>query len=302
MSEPTVQTTTIAETIDDLLAQLRTAGEHPDPQLLDSIKALGHDAVQPLIAMATTPAEYEVAKDDHAALTGWAPYIAIDLLGELHPPEALEPLLSLLTWEDNVNLTIEVPDAIGRFGAAAIEPVTTFLADSTHSPWARSAAAESLAKITLTHPELQETIVATLTAQLDSNEPNTDDVCILNGFLVAQLVEQKARESAPSIIRAFEEDRVDIAIVAWPYVRDALDIPPDTAPNLDAQYPELRFSHPDDAPITSWLDTAPVSSWLDAPLNLDPETPYHRPTPKVGRNDPCPCGSAKKYKRCHGRS
>ena len=23
--------------------------------------------------------------------------------------------------------------------------------------------------------------------------------------------------------------------------------------------------------------------------------------PKVGRNDPCPCGSGKKYKQCHGR-
>jgi uncharacterized protein YecA (UPF0149 family) len=22
---------------------------------------------------------------------------------------------------------------------------------------------------------------------------------------------------------------------------------------------------------------------------------------KVGRNDPCPCGSGKKFKRCHGR-
>jgi uncharacterized protein YecA (UPF0149 family) len=26
-----------------------------------------------------------------------------------------------------------------------------------------------------------------------------------------------------------------------------------------------------------------------------------RTTPKVGRNDPCPCGSGKKYKYCHGR-
>ncbi len=25
-----------------------------------------------------------------------------------------------------------------------------------------------------------------------------------------------------------------------------------------------------------------------------------RAAPKVGRNDPCPCGSGKKYKRCHG--
>ena len=26
-----------------------------------------------------------------------------------------------------------------------------------------------------------------------------------------------------------------------------------------------------------------------------------RSQPKVGRNDPCPCGSGKKYKNCHGR-
>src|SRR5262249_23556291 len=25
-----------------------------------------------------------------------------------------------------------------------------------------------------------------------------------------------------------------------------------------------------------------------------------RAEPKVGRNDPCPCGSGKKYKKCHG--
>jgi preprotein translocase subunit SecA len=27
-----------------------------------------------------------------------------------------------------------------------------------------------------------------------------------------------------------------------------------------------------------------------------------RVEPKVGRNDPCPCGSGKKYKNCHGRN
>jgi preprotein translocase subunit SecA len=27
-----------------------------------------------------------------------------------------------------------------------------------------------------------------------------------------------------------------------------------------------------------------------------------REEPKVGRNDPCPCGSGKKYKKCHGQA
>jgi len=30
-------------------------------------------------------------------------------------------------------------------------------------------------------------------------------------------------------------------------------------------------------------------------------TPVKRDAEKVGRNDPCPCGSGKKYKRCHGK-
>jgi preprotein translocase subunit SecA len=34
------------------------------------------------------------------------------------------------------------------------------------------------------------------------------------------------------------------------------------------------------------------------------EAPKKRPVrvgQKVGRNDPCPCGSGKKYKHCHGK-
>jgi preprotein translocase subunit SecA len=31
-----------------------------------------------------------------------------------------------------------------------------------------------------------------------------------------------------------------------------------------------------------------------------PTQPKRRTAKKVGRNDPCPCGSGKKYKKCHG--
>jgi preprotein translocase subunit SecA len=31
-----------------------------------------------------------------------------------------------------------------------------------------------------------------------------------------------------------------------------------------------------------------------------PLAPYRREEPKLGRNDPCFCGSGKKYKKCHG--
>jgi hypothetical protein len=55
--------------------------------------------------------------------------------------------------------------------------------------------------------------------------------------------------------------------------------------------------------------------WLSTPRNtFDGKTPeemlsraqgkvetYRREAPRVGRNDPCPCGSGKKYKKCCGR-
>lgn len=31
-----------------------------------------------------------------------------------------------------------------------------------------------------------------------------------------------------------------------------------------------------------------------------PQEPIRRAEPKVGRNDPCPCGSGRKHKKCHG--
>jgi preprotein translocase subunit SecA len=40
-------------------------------------------------------------------------------------------------------------------------------------------------------------------------------------------------------------------------------------------------------------------SGMNPAARLKPE-PIVRDIPKVGRNDPCPCGSGKKYKQCHG--
>ena len=39
--------------------------------------------------------------------------------------------------------------------------------------------------------------------------------------------------------------------------------------------------------------------WLERRTEYAPVTePVRRKAPRVGRNDPCPCGSGKKYKKC----
>jgi preprotein translocase SecA subunit len=44
-----------------------------------------------------------------------------------------------------------------------------------------------------------------------------------------------------------------------------------------------------------------VLSHGDEPIAARPSSAPKRDGEKVGRNDPCPCGSGKKYKRCHGK-
>lgn len=48
--------------------------------------------------------------------------------------------------------------------------------------------------------------------------------------------------------------------------------------------------------VKKWLQKHPEVAQGGSPLPR-PQT-YKRDEPKIGRNDPCPCGSGKKYKKC----
>jgi len=61
----------------------------------------------------------------------------------------------------------------------------------------------------------------------------------------------------------------------------------------EAERQQLAFQHAQ----ASALPEAEQESGQPAEA---PQQPMVRDAPKVGRNDPCPCGSGKKYKQCHG--
>ncbi len=45
----------------------------------------------------------------------------------------------------------------------------------------------------------------------------------------------------------------------------------------------------------------PPQKGAAATRRSEPEIPFKRDGRKVGRNEPCPCGSGKKFKQCHGK-
>lgn len=73
------------------------------------------------------------------------------------------------------------------------------------------------------------------------------------------------------------------------------------APNRMPEAPRQRLTE-----TKQNLDDMQSSTAQQNAANRDTrQQPTHQPivnnTPRVGRNDPCPCGSGKKYKNCHGK-
>jgi preprotein translocase subunit SecA len=62
----------------------------------------------------------------------------------------------------------------------------------------------------------------------------------------------------------------------------------------------MQFHHTQASAMTQ---PSPPAEQGGPPLRAqeDKIEPFVRDLPKVGRNDPCPCGSGRKYKVCHGR-
>ncbi len=56
---------------------------------------------------------------------------------------------------------------------------------------------------------------------------------------------------------------------------------------------------PGDEPAAPQPGSLPAPGGANEEIQL-PKIAVRRDTPKVGRNEPCPCGSGKKYKHCHG--
>ena len=60
------------------------------------------------------------------------------------------------------------------------------------------------------------------------------------------------------------------------------------------QHPEFADARPGRLGEPGMLEDGDVAV-------LEKAQPFVRGGQKVGRNDPCPCGSGKKYKHCHGK-
>ena len=116
----------------------------------------------------------------------------------------------------------------------------------------------------------------------------------LRGYAQKNPKQEYKREAYALFMDMLEALKVDvIKILGKVQVRAEEDVEAVEAERRKADAVQRSFKH----------DSAPASGTDERPLPVGAPTgqPQVRDGAKVGRNDPCPCGSGKKYKQCHGK-
>ena len=123
----------------------------------------------------------------------------------------------------------------------------------------------------------------------------------LRGYAQKQPKQEFKREAFELFSEMLEKFKREVTtILARVRVRSDDEIARLEAENqrmADMQASRMQFQHPETGGYGADEEAAQVlAEQAVVPVPL----PVLREGPKVGRNEPCPCGSGKKYKQCHG--
>jgi uncharacterized protein len=136
----------------------------------------------------------------------------------------------------------------------------------------------------------------------DFNPPRTDDpAASLNPVSQALFPWvagfQHAMESFPDLLE-LPDPAIDVALARlYRHLPAQTDEEREVVATLDKEHPLATL----DEAIEDLIVIVADLEDLTRDRRYKVET-VKREAPKVGRNDPCPCGSGKKYKQCHGKA
>jgi hypothetical protein len=233
---------------------------------------IGECDIPDLISLATDP-DLNWADGNHPR--DWGPLHAWRALSQLRATEAVRPLVQLVRdYPDNDWVTQDLNQVFARMGPDALPPLKKILANPSRSDDERETVAEAIGRLGQRHPEARAACKDVARDRLGDFARQSEG---LNAFLVAAMIDLRATEDIELIRRAYRAGAVDTMLcgdVEDVEIQLGLRTERDTPRGPLERLQEIR-----DRERAGGLD--PVST-------------------KVGRNQPCPCGSGKKYKRCCG--
>ncbi|HEU4324792.1 MAG TPA: SEC-C metal-binding domain-containing protein [Roseiflexaceae bacterium] len=316
----------------DLVAALDQAGRAPQPELIRACLERRAELTPHLLKLLARPDDPAWEKGDPRAM---GPIHAGLLLCEFREPAALPVFGALFRRPDALDEGYNewFDSSLLLYGPAALPMLSELLNDPAAEDFARGDAAIILASLAKQHPEVAEEAIEALRAALppldgegrpvvgQAGEEEIPEYWTWTVGGLADLRDTASRTHAHALFdadliyddfigtRADYEKQVsgktDRPMVGALQPLDLLDL-----------YDKLRIQEEQERQISQMRaqqsgQRAQLENILRYRAPDEPQPiqypgaaqgkPYVRADPKVGRNDPCPCGSGLKYKRCHGK-
>lgn len=296
----------------DIIGQLRDAFEffsRPFPSEAVALAERHREVVAPWLVQVLD----EVARDPSQTLQD--DYVLHDfamvLLGHWRDTRAYQPLLALARLPyDTVeailgDLLFETyTRALASVYNGELAPLVAIVEDDSAHVWVRTALIDAWTLLVIEGDAALETLEDCLLAigKRDAakrrGEPRpSGDPTLIEAIVHAAADIASTRLRGP-VLAWFDDALIDPRHIGRAEFEREIEMP------LDSRRNELRLRG------RSYLrdPQAEIGWW--AGYHEDPERTAQRTTsvagtvvrntPKVGRNDPCPCGSGRKYKNCHG--
>ena len=241
-----------------------------------------------------------------------APVHALLILSALQAEEALDTLFTVLRqdsdyydfWYGDI-ITEDFWRYIYMMGQNRIDRLKDFVLEPNRYTYARSAVASAVMQIAFQQKERKEEVIKWYEDVLQYMLEHRNDTNVFESEVYSywfdNLLDVAEREHLPTVLRLYDgnlcqkEDQLPLHYIKKELVKPTLNYKiKNIFTSIDPYYDEWqRWFNNNDESDSNYNDKSDFST----PHN--PATPYTA-MPKIGRNDPCPCNSGKKYKKCCG--
>lgn len=257
---------------------------------------------------------------------------ALSLLADLKDDKSLDVIFDILrqdndyiqTWFNDY-LNDDFWEIVYQLGSDKLDKLRSFVLEPNRYLYSRTLISTVLQQIALYEPQRRAEVIDWYKSVIDEIIERKEDKTIIDskwiGFMVSDLIDLQAIELTSQITELFHHglvfkeivgnlsdcmieiadesiinrmkplfentiDRYDYYRDKWHYYRTSnRDIFGHKIVDKESSYQEVKETYDDVDNESSYEEV--VES-----------TPLPVEKPKVGRNDPCPCGSGKKYKKC----
>lgn len=284
--------------------------------------AFPFEAMREAIAQreAMTPillAEIERAADNPQAIfdedeSYILPFFAIYLLAQFRETRAFAPMVRLChlsreTLDDLIGdvVTSGLGNILASTFSGDTTPIEAVIENKNLDEFVRDAGLSALITLVAEGVIAREEFIEYLRK---FSRTLTPEDSLMGGLWVNAAADIYPEELMPEIRAAFEADMVDEMLIDLADIEDILE------DGREATLSKLNKRHhyitDTIGELSQWASFQAIPDrkqeefepWEDDEYDWSssaiPVGTYRRETPKIGRNDPCPCGSGKKYKKC----